>query len=298
MQAPLIAEQRREYERILRETNQLTSQLAEALQERDHHIKRAKVSEDREKQTKLENEVLQSQLSDLGAQIRGLLRDQAVQQDPSLFSVEMDDVAANKSGDLDLNDDSANAIITSHLLLFKSLPELQRQNQKLLKTARMLATKWESREEEFRVELSKEESAALEEAKMAVDQIADELEGQKRVNAALAKERDMYRAMCVRVGRGDESRRSSGGRDVDMEFAGAGARDGDGTDYRKLWEEQKDALENIKRELGYDTGTLKNDLATRQREVGQLGAKLAKANAQIELLNGTSSCSLYRFPAC
>ena len=218
---------------------------------------------------------MQRQLTDLGRQVQGLLREIALRDDPSLESVEFDEVPASTGEETD-----SDKVITENLVLFKNLPHLQQQNQRLLRTARGLAAQWEERQASLEAQLSKEETAALAEASEAVRDMEEELQRQKLLVATHQKERDMYRNMLARQGRDV----GGGPSQIGLPSSSDGSRST--TDYRQMLEEQQTLFETFKLEMGVDTAKLKEDLVAAQREVGQQGASLAKANAQIEFLQG------------
>ena len=85
--APILAQQRVEYERLQSESAQLASQLADALAERDSSVSTATDVSRRLKKTNRENELLQKQLNDLGRQVQALLKEIARRQDPDRKSV-------------------------------------------------------------------------------------------------------------------------------------------------------------------------------------------------------------------
>ncbi|KDQ20838.1 hypothetical protein BOTBODRAFT_320357 [Botryobasidium botryosum FD-172 SS1] len=270
--APIIANQREEYYRMAAEV----SQLARALEERDEYANQVNASTNEISRVKKENALLQRQLSDLARQVQGLTHEISIRDNPSLASVEFDDApTAPDATDSD-------RVITDNLVLFKSLPALQEQNQRLLRTARSLAAQWEEREEAFKAELAKEESAALAEAMQAVQEMEEELQRQKTIAATHQKERDMYRSMLARRGRGEDG---AGAMENGIEHLASSTGSDSGPNYKQLLEEQTKLFDAFKLEMGVDAKQLKEDLLAAQREAGNQSANLAKAKAQIEFLN-------------
>lgn len=96
----------------------------------------------------------------------------------------------------------------------------------------------------------------------------------------------MYRAMLARQGKDTTSFGQEGGN------GSSAASNAMTADYKKMLEEQQAMFETFKTEMGIDSSRLKDDLAAAQKEVGQQGANIAKANAQIEFLNGEDSITL------
>ena len=76
--------------------------------------------------------------------------------------------------------DNVQAVITNNLVLFRSVPELQHQNQQLLKIVRDLGDKLEAEEKEYRDTLDQEQAEAIQEAHDAIKLLQEQLENQKK----------------------------------------------------------------------------------------------------------------------
>lgn len=105
-----------------------------------------------------------------------------------------------------------------------------------------------------------------------------ELQRQKVLVAAHAKERDMYRHMLSRQGAGDLL--SNG-----APHPSSASVIGDHNSAQML-QEQQVLFETFKSEMGIDTQRLKSDLIAAQRERDQNIIALSKSNAQVEYLQG------------
>jgi nucleoprotein TPR len=86
--------------------------------------------------------------------VQHLSRELSVRDDPSSENIDHDDAIV-------LNDNDAKAVIPNHVVLFRSLPRLQAQNVRLIKTARGLARQLEAKELEIENRIRKERSGAL-----------------------------------------------------------------------------------------------------------------------------------------
>ncbi|KAH9009576.1 hypothetical protein EDB84DRAFT_1571134 [Lactarius hengduanensis] len=177
--APILAQQRAEYERLQSEAAQLASQLADALSERDSSASNATEVSQRLSKTIRENESLQKQLNDLGRQVQTLLKEIARRQDPTIPSDE--ELEADESTPADNIDE----VITNHLVLFRSVSALQAQNQKLLGIVREMGAKMEAEEREYRETLEKEQGEAVREAHEAITALQEQLEAQRRAHDVL-----------------------------------------------------------------------------------------------------------------
>lgn len=275
-QAPILAQQRQEYERLQSEATQLASQLAQALAERDANATAAADSSQKLTKSTRENEFLTKQLDDLGRQIQTLLKELGRLQDPGIPS------------DLELEEDpvaqpaeNIEAVITNNLVLFRSIPDLQEQNQKLLKIVRELGAKMEAEEKDYREALEKEQGEAVREAHEAIKLLQEQLETHKRSSEvtlqAYIKERDALKATLARERSAGSSRAINGINGYDA---------GSSTGVSEELTEVQSQFETYKTEMSFDSGRLREDLLNTQRESAQLGTALAKANAKIDYLNG------------
>ncbi|KAI0357500.1 hypothetical protein OH77DRAFT_1435746 [Trametes cingulata] len=273
--APILSQQRAEYERLQSEASQLASQLAQALSERDSLATAAEENAQKLAKSTRENELLEKQLEDLSRQLRTLLKELGRHQDPSIPSdeeLEQDETTRPA--------ENIEAVITNNLVLFRSIPQLQEQNQKLLKIVRELGAKLESEEKEYKEALEREQGEAVREAHEAIKQLQEQLESHKRSSEvtiqAYMKERDTLRSLLERQQSGAAPARITNGQvngdgDVSSDMA------------RELEEVQKQ-FETYRTEMGVDSSRLREEALSAQREATRLGTALAKANAQIEVL--------------
>lgn len=223
-----------------------------------------------------ENESLQKQLNDLGRQVQTLLKEIARRQDPTIPSdeeLEVDDSTAPA--------DNIDEVITNHLVLFRSLPALQAQNQKLLGIVREMGAKMEAEEREYRETLEKEQGEAVREAHEAITALQEQLEAQRRAHdvkmRAFVKERDSLKVLLSRTERNSSAKEAlvqPNGGEMDSDLA------------QELAETQLQ-FDAYRAETGIDSVRLREDTVAAQREVAQLTTQLAKANAKLEITGGT-----------
>ena len=284
--APILTQQRLEYERLQVEAGQLASQLARTLTDRDSNAALAQETTQKLKKTLRENELLESQLNDLGLQVQTLTKGLARIQDPSIPSdeeLEADPSTAPAT--------SMEEVITNNLVRFRSIQGLQEQNQRLLKIVRDLGAKMEAEEKEYRESLQQEQAEAVLEAHQAIQKMQEGLENQKRSHdvtiQAYQKERDALKAMLARA----EARApgSTAGINGDPEVNGL-----PDSELVKELAEVQSQFEMYKSEMGTDTIKLREDVMLAQKEAAQLGAALAKANARIEYLTGKKIQAAYK----
>lgn len=279
-QAPILSQQRTEYERLQVEAAQLGSQLSQALAERDTQQSAAQDSSQKLAKSKNENKLLQKQLDDLGLQVQNLLREIARRDDPAIppdEELEGTPVEAIKD---------AATLVTSHLVLFRNVDGLQRQNIRLLKIVRDLGEKMETDEREYRETMEKEQAEAIREAHEAMQELAAQLEAQKKnsdiVIRAYVKERDALKAM---LGRAQAAHADASG--------SATGTVGASSDVAKELAEVQSQFDAYKLEMGVDSGRLRDELIAAQRELNLMSAALAKANAKVEFLSGEEHIAHY-----
>jgi nucleoprotein TPR len=178
------------------------------------------------------------------------------------------------------------AVITNNLVLFRSIGGMKEQNQKLLRIVRELGAKMEAEEKDYREAMEKEQGEVVREAHGAIQELAAQLERQKKSSEltiqAYTKERDVLKSMLKRAGGGvsgiGASIANSG---VNGFHEGANA-----ANLAKELSEVQKQFESYRTEIGVDSVRLREELVLVQREASQLGATLAKANAKIEYLTG------------
>ncbi|KAF7298841.1 hypothetical protein MIND_00831800 [Mycena indigotica] len=278
--APIITQQRAEYERLQSEASHLASQLSQAISDRDTQAKQAQDSSQKFSASIRENEVLQQQLTDLGRQVQHLLREIGRRDNTSLPSdLELEALEPMAS-------ETIGHVITDQLVLYRSIPELQAQNQKLLRVVRELGDKMENEEKEYREAIEREQGEAIREAHEAMQELAEQLERQKtsseNIIKAYVKERDTYKALLARTERGGSSTNG-----IHSEINGFDSNNLPPTsgDLAKELADVQSEFEAYRTEMGVDSVRLREDLIASQREVGQLSAALAKASAKNDLLN-------------
>ncbi|KAF5340774.1 hypothetical protein D9611_007504 [Ephemerocybe angulata] len=276
--APILTQQRAEYDRVKDEAAQLSSQLSVALSEREALSQNSQDQAQKIKAMNSENNLLEKQLTDLGRQVQNLLREIARRDDPTIPS---DDDLMNEPAAPATDVDE---VITSHLVLFRNIENLQEQNQRLLKVTRELGAKMESEEREYKETMQAEQAEAIREAHEAMQELAQQLEDQKRNSDGLiqsyVKERDALKSMLARTN-------GNAGRNGVHAIApanGAAPVLPDSEVAKELAEVQSQ-FEVYRMEMGVDTGRVREELTATQREAHKLSAELAKANSRIEYLN-------------
>jgi len=182
------------------------------------------------------------------------------------------------------------AVITNNLVLFRSTAELQDQNQKLLKIVRELGEKMEAEEQDYRAVMEKEQGEAVREAHEAMKTLAMQLETQQKSSEikiqAYMKERDALKSLLARAERLSGASGVGAETDTGMNGYHEGSSGGAAPDMAREFAEIQNQFESYRTEMGIDSVRLRDEVIASQREVGQLNAALAKANAKIDYLSG------------
>jgi nucleoprotein TPR len=223
-------------------------------------------------------------LNDLGRQVQTLLKEIARRQDPTIPSDE--ELEAEESSTTPA--DNIDEVITNHLVLFRSLPALQAQNQKLLGIVREMGAKMEAEEREYRETLEKEQGEAVREAHEAITALQEQLEGQRQAHdvkmRAFVKERDSHKVLLARAERNNNNNNHTPHGQLNANANGVGVTDSELAMELAEIQQQFDAYRS---ETGVDSVRLREDTVSAQREVAQLTTQLAKANAKLEITGGT-----------
>ncbi|XP_039274205.2 nucleoprotein TPR-like isoform X1 [Styela clava] len=186
--APILKQQREDYERALSTITQLTSQTDAAVIECQHL--RAEADDSARKLACMEREKkrLQVETGDLSTQIRFLLKEL---EESRGHNISMD----QSMDETDVT--SASDVISEHLLTFRSIKELQEQNQRLLKVVRELSAESEAREKETENKELKELKDSLQQANEELENLREERQKQIEFVEAIVRQRDMYRVLLA-----------------------------------------------------------------------------------------------------
>ncbi|XP_026667646.1 nucleoprotein TPR-like [Ceratina calcarata] len=187
--APLLQQQREDYESAMSNITTLTSRLDELLAENHRLQETADESSRIAKHHTKENQRLKMELSDLARQVCFLLKE--VQESRSGTTIN----ASEFSNSMEIDNLASAEIISKKLVTFKDIEELQENNQKLLSIVRTLS----SRQEEIEKATDEINSGDMKEK---LDRYLEQLEDmqaaqdrQAKMLEGLLRQRDMYKNM-------------------------------------------------------------------------------------------------------
>ena len=251
-----------EYERVSAEARQLATQLSEVIDDRDQQGRAAREAQHALASKQKEVNLLNKQQVDLSRQVRGLMHQLARALDPTLPEEFVEDLSADADGLLD-----GDGFVTSNLVLFRSIPHLQQQNQTLLSLTRSLASQLEERD---RRAAADEESEMMVEARSVIESLQTQLQASQSKMEAYIKERDVFKAIA--------SRRQGPG----VPEAGIPMIIDGSVDYHQKYDEEHATLDALKREAAKDFEELRKELKKAQAESTDAHVALGKARATNE----------------
>ncbi|KAE8224720.1 hypothetical protein CF319_g2423 [Tilletia indica] len=245
-----------------------------------------------------ENALLESQVVDQGRQIRALLREQLLRDDPSAAD-RLEDDGTDLSGlsrtDANAVPQDTSSIITANLVTFKSLSEMVTQNQRLLRMTRELASRMEARDREVSAVNGGGDGGAngideeeLEELRSTLDRLEEQLRAERSNKKALTAERDLLRARLQRNadGSGTNGGPVNGASSSGTGNGGTSTADAALIQAHELLRLEHDRLqqhyETYRAETAEDLRQLKEDVSQARRESSKSGAKAAREKARCE----------------
>ena len=200
--APLLRQQREDYEQAMSAVGGLTENLEAAREEVD--LRRHEAEEERRKASSLEKDrdKLERQVLDMGRQITVLVREVEASRTglPNTQPLERADLS------------SADSVIEARLLEFKDVSELQQRNIELLAVVRELGASREMAESALVEEKTAEVRQELDTALRQVEELRSARERQKLMVENIIQQRDLYKSMC---GAGKEAAHTQGNKKVE-----------------------------------------------------------------------------------
>uniref|UniRef100_A0A672JJM0 Nucleoprotein TPR n=1 Tax=Salarias fasciatus TaxID=181472 RepID=A0A672JJM0_SALFA len=184
--APILKRQRDEHERMQKSVASLSAKLEQAIKEVHRLQNEADEANKRSSFLERENQRCELQLGDLAKQVRVLLIE--LEEARGNHVVHEDEVS---SADVS----STSEVISQHLVTFRSVVELQEQNQRLLVTLRELSDTQEK--EEIACKMYLEQS--LEKAQSELELLKQQRSQQIKMTESIVKQRDVYRMLLAQA---------------------------------------------------------------------------------------------------
>uniref|UniRef100_A0A3B1KCG5 Nucleoprotein TPR n=1 Tax=Astyanax mexicanus TaxID=7994 RepID=A0A3B1KCG5_ASTMX len=189
--APILKRQREEFERTQKSVANLSAKLEQAVQEVQRLQRETDEANKRASVLERDNRRFETQLADMAQQVRVLLleleeaRGNHVLRDEDYLS----------SADVS----STSEVISQHLVTFRSVEELQSQNQRLLVALRELSEAQEKEEMESDSSKRSELQKSLEKAQAELEQLREQRAHQMQLAESIVRQRDMYRVLLAQA---------------------------------------------------------------------------------------------------
>ncbi|KAF9922276.1 hypothetical protein FBU30_007622 [Linnemannia zychae] len=282
--APLIREQQLEYERVKKHNEEISAQLEEVKHEKEQLAFGANQVLAQLEGVVKERDLLHRENQDMDRQVQNLLWRLRAPNAPQSLAPESTLPSNNES----LTD--AEKVIDDHLVLFASYQEVQQQNKKLRQIAREMAQERENAEGAQAQARRKEEQEALEEARVTIEDMREQIGSRDLQLSTYKQEVDMLR----RILRTSNVRHVPAPEVVETSIAKPEVQrvdpavqivSSDGTNYPALLTELQKTFDDYRTQTVLDINQLKDDLQRAQTDNSNHRIQLGQANAQIKALN-------------
>uniref|UniRef100_A0A665W9I2 Nucleoprotein TPR n=1 Tax=Echeneis naucrates TaxID=173247 RepID=A0A665W9I2_ECHNA len=188
--APILKRQRDEHERMQKSVASLSAKLEQTVKEVHRLQKETDEANKRSSVLERDNQRCEFQLADMAQQVRVLL-------------IELEEARGNhviheeevSSADVS----STSEVISQHLVTFRSVEELQKQNQRLLVALRELSDAQEKEEFEATGNKHGELEQSFEKAQAELESLKEQRNQQLKMTESIVRQRDMYRVLLAQA---------------------------------------------------------------------------------------------------
>uniref|UniRef100_A0AAQ4P610 Nucleoprotein TPR n=1 Tax=Gasterosteus aculeatus aculeatus TaxID=481459 RepID=A0AAQ4P610_GASAC len=188
--APILKRQRDEHERMQKSVASLSAKLEQAVKEVHRLQKEADEANKRSSVLERGNQRCELQLGDMAQQVRVLL-------------IELEEARGNhvmheeevSSADIS----STSEVISKHLVTFRGVEELQKQNQRLLVALRELSDAQEKEELEAAGNKRGELEQSFDKAHLELESLKEQRSQQVKMTESIVRQRDMYRMLLAQA---------------------------------------------------------------------------------------------------
>uniref|UniRef100_A0A8C3ADA7 Nucleoprotein TPR n=1 Tax=Cyclopterus lumpus TaxID=8103 RepID=A0A8C3ADA7_CYCLU len=188
--APILKRQRDEHERMQKSVASLSAKLEQAVMEVHRLQKEADEANKLSSVLERDNQRCELQLGDLAQQVRVLLIE--LEEARGNYVIHEEDVST-----ADVS--STSEVISQHLVTFRSVEELQKQNQRLLVALRELSDAQEKEEFEATGNKRGELEQFLDKAKLELETLKEQRSEQVKVTESIVRQRDLYRVLLAQA---------------------------------------------------------------------------------------------------
>ncbi|KAG9338435.1 hypothetical protein JZ751_025839 [Albula glossodonta] len=291
--APVLKRQREEYEQMQSSMTSLSTKLEQAMKEMHRLQKEADEANKRSSVLERDNQKFELQLADQSQQIRVLLLElEEARGSRVVREGEREDVSSAHIS-------STSEVATQRLVTFRSVEELQQQNQRLLAALREEKEAREKEKVEATVSRNTELEKSLEATRRELAQLREQRSHQAQLAESAARQRDMYRILLSQTtgvslpgpvgeasagtSQGSTPRQSPGGipsRTMPPRAAAAGSREA--VEARAALRQLQDVFNTYKREKAENDKILNEQNEKLQKQVSEFRSQNAKLSTQLD----------------
>ncbi|XP_028258741.1 translocated promoter region b, nuclear basket protein [Parambassis ranga] len=189
--APILKRQRDEHERMQKSVASLSTKLEQAVKEVHRLQNEADEANKHASFLERDNQRCERQIEDLAQQVRVLLFEQVQARENR--RVRKDEVSSASIS-------SASQVISQHLVTFRSVEELQEQNQRLLQVVRDLSDAQEKEEFESTGNKYGELEQGLQKAQAELESLKEQRSQQLKLTESIVRQRDLFRVLLAQAG--------------------------------------------------------------------------------------------------
>ncbi|KAF1994983.1 hypothetical protein P154DRAFT_557010 [Amniculicola lignicola CBS 123094] len=282
---PEIEELRQENERLTDATSEIQALLDQALADKDAARKESRKHLGENKGLLRQYKLMEQEVRDNAAQVRFLLTYQKADEREYFINRINGTVPEEQLDDTT----PTGRLISRHLVVFKSVEEMQAQHAEGLKMMRNVADQYEGSEAQQKAAVIEEDKMRLSALEEKVSKYEDDLRSLTLRCQSLTKERDLFRKIVTDRRHGQDTDAASVfGQSIDGRVSATSpvpsvlqASQSGGPDYEKLLRELQAHMDNLKQESETDYKALKQQADT-----------LAKANSDLQSENVRLSSSI------
>lgn len=283
--APEVQDLRDEHERLQKDLVEMSILVEDTAKERDRVGRELRKLISEKATYEQESHLRHQQLQDLSNQVQVLL----VEIENRDTETEQLTPAQNRlyeqiiRGELAEGETDTDRLISKRLVVFRSVKELQEQNESLLTAIRELGGRMEREEEERRREVETNNNQEVVDLKAQIVRMGDEMRSLVTKSQSFIRERDMFRRMLQN--RGDAPR--------DDPFRD-GARDINGKSISDVIRELQSQYDAFKTEALQNHNTLNEQARRLVHEKTELEVQVGRLNSQLEMAGGECFVTLLR----
>lgn len=282
--APVYQKLSEDYEVAKTDISRLNEELRSNKEDKQRAFDALREAKEVVKALEAENRALKQDTKDLARQVQVLLRELETSGmsdvDPSVRALEFATLERiNQNIDETLGGETeADGVISERLVVFKSIQELQSQNQNMRRMLRNMA----KQVEDLQAEKDRTDNERVQKEVQGVKVLIDDLKEQVKVQAlkceTYLRERDQWKRIAESRGTvtPGQSTVPSPSRVADPED----------TKYRDMYIQVQTDYDAFRKEVGVDSRMLKDQIDSLKHEKNDLALQVAKLNTQLGYQNG------------